>query len=117
MGLGSAAAWVKRPSSRRGFRAGKSAKRNRAANRFVPFALINARSLSKQANVISHYIISNNLDLLTVTETWLTMDTSDCDLLDFSPADYRAVHLTRPNRREAEFSFFSLYFLSSTLMV
>jgi hypothetical protein len=42
MGLGSTAAWVKRPSSRRGVRAGKSAKRNRAAKRFVPFALINA---------------------------------------------------------------------------
>jgi hypothetical protein len=99
VGLGSAAAWVKRPSSRRGVRAGKSAKRNRAGKRFVPFALINARSLSKQANVISHYIISNKLDLLAVTETWLTMDTGDCDLLDFCPAGYRAVHLPRPNRR------------------
>ena len=45
MGLSSTAAWV-RPSSRRGVRAVKSAKRNRTAKRFVPFALINTRSLS-----------------------------------------------------------------------
>ena len=99
MGLGSIAAWVKRPSSRRGVRAGKSAKRNRAAKRFVPFALVNARSLSKQANVISHYIISNNLDLLAATETWLTKNIGDYDLLDFCPTGYRAVHLPRPNRK------------------
>ena len=66
----------KRPSSRRGVRAGKSAKRNKEAKHFIPFGLVNARSLSKQSNLISHFILNHDLDLLAVIETWLTASNS-----------------------------------------
>ena len=76
-----------------------TAKRNRATKRFVSFALVNARSLSKRTNVISHYIVSNNLNLLAVTEIWLTTTSGDNDLLDLCPTGFSAVHLARSNKR------------------
>jgi hypothetical protein len=53
---------VKRPG-KRGVRAGKAARRARAAKKFVPFALVNARSLLKRVDVITHHLITYDLDL------------------------------------------------------
>ena len=68
-------AGVKRPTPR-GVRSGKAAK---AEKKFVPLALVNARSLIKLTNVISHHFVSHNLDLLAVTESWLTTECGDED--------------------------------------
>ena len=62
---------VKRPTTRF-VRAGKLTKRTRALKKFMPFALVNARSAPKRSNVISHHIISNNLEFMAVTETRLS---------------------------------------------
>lgn len=43
--------------------------------------------------------LSNELDLLVVTETWLTTSTGDQDLLDFCPTGCSAVHNARLNKR------------------
>jgi hypothetical protein len=72
---------VKRPTPR-GVRSGKAVKRARAEKKFVPLALVNARSLNKRTNVISHHLITYNLDLLAVTETWLSAESGNSDLLN-----------------------------------
>ena len=41
--------------------------------------------------------ITYNLDLLAVTETWLTLSHGDSDLLDICPTGYSAVHAARPS--------------------
>jgi len=89
---------VKRPTPR-GVRSGKAAKRAKAEKRFVPLALVNARSLNKRTNVIGHHIITYNLDLIAVTETWLNADCGDGDLLNICPAGYSAVHSARLGKR------------------
>ena len=95
MGLGVVRnARVKR-STKRGARAGKAAKRARAAKKFVPFALVNARSLPKRTDIINYHLIAYDLDLLAVTETWLTDAHGDSDLLGICPTGYRAVHSAR----------------------
>ena len=89
---------VKRPTSR-GVRAGKSKSKQRALKKFLPFSLVNARSIPKRSNVISHHIISNDLEFLAVTETWLSSDYGDDDLLNVCPANYNAVHTPRVGKR------------------
>jgi hypothetical protein len=85
---------VKRPG-KRGVRAGKAARRARAAKKFVPFALVNARSLLKRVDVITHHLITYDLDLLAVTETWLNERHGDDDLLNICPTGFSAVHSAR----------------------
>ena len=53
----------------RGCRSGKSARRARAAKRFLPVGLINANSANNKVPLIAHFILSNNLDILVITET------------------------------------------------
>ena len=89
---------VKRPTSR-GVRAGQSKSKQRALMKFLPFSLVNARSIPKRSNVISHHIISNDLEFLAVTETWLSSDHGDDDLLNVCPAGYNAVHTPRVGKR------------------
>jgi hypothetical protein len=85
---------VKRPG-KRGVRAGKLARRAREAKKFVPFALVNARSLLKRVDVITHHLITYDLDLLAVTETWLNERHGDDDLLNICPSGFSAVHSAR----------------------
>jgi hypothetical protein len=89
---------VKRPTPRY-VRSGKAAKRARAEKKFVPLALVNARSLNKRTNVISHHLITYNLDLLAATETWLSAESGNSDLLNVCPAGYSAVHTARLGKR------------------
>ncbi|XP_046454933.1 uncharacterized protein LOC124202627 [Daphnia pulex] len=96
---------VKRPTPR-GVRSGKAAKRARAEKKFVPFALINARSLNKRTNVISHHLITQNIGLLAVTETWLNSDSGDGDLLNVCPAGYSAVHSSKLTKRGGGLALF-----------
>ncbi len=51
-----------------GCRSGKSARRARVAKRFLPVGLINANSANNQVLLIAHFIQSNNLDILVITE-------------------------------------------------
>jgi hypothetical protein len=72
----------------------------------VPFALINARSLNKRTNVISHHLITQNIGLLAVTETWLNSDSDDGDLLNVCPAGYSAVHSSKLTKRGGGLALF-----------
>ena len=83
--------YVKRPTPR-GVRGGQSKREQRTLKKFLPFSLVNARSLPKRSNVISQHIISNDLEVLAVTETWLSSDHGEDDLLNICPAGYNAVH-------------------------
>ena len=71
----------------------------RTLMKFLPFSLVNARSLPKRSNVISQHIISNDLEVLAVTETWLSSDHGEDDLLNICPAGYNAVHTPRVGKR------------------
>jgi hypothetical protein len=55
--------------------------------------------LNKRTNVISHHLITYNLDLLAVTETWLSAESGNSDLLNVCPAGYSAVHTARLGKR------------------
>lgn len=82
----------------RGFHGEKSAKSARAAKLFAPMALINAKSLLKWANTVSHLLITHDLDLLAVTETWPSAEHGDDDLRNICPDGYGAVHLVRSRK-------------------
>ena len=56
MGLGVGHHTEVKRSAKRGVRAGKVAKRARAAKKFVPLALVNARSLSKRSDIINNHL-------------------------------------------------------------
>jgi len=56
-------------------------------------------SLSSMVNkgpLVLDIIVSQNLDVLAVTETWITRDDTDAVKLDAAPADYVISHLSRP---------------------
>jgi exonuclease III len=55
--------------------------------------------LNTRTNVISHQLVTYNLDLLAVTETWLSAECSNSDLLNVCPAGYSAVHTARLGKR------------------
>ena len=49
--------------------------------------MYNARSLRKNVDYITQYIIEHDIDLLTITETWLT-DTDQDIIITFNSAIY-----------------------------
>ena len=61
--------------------------------------LINARSLSNNAELITSYIIDLGLDFLGMTETWLNSENGDGIIKSVCPDGYSALLLPRPNRR------------------
>ncbi|KAJ8019078.1 hypothetical protein HOLleu_42570 [Holothuria leucospilota] len=62
----------------------------------LDFGLINARSVKNKDVVLVDYIIDHNLDLLGITETWLsTGDRDNVDLGRLKPAGYEFRHVPR----------------------
>ncbi len=57
----------------RGCRGGKSARRARAAEKFLSVGLINANSTNNKMPLIAHLIQSNNLDILVITDKKFSM--------------------------------------------
>ena len=58
------------------------------------FGLVNSRSLRKNALDLKDYVIDHNLDLLAVTETWLTNDDSyQVEISSISIPGYAFMHL------------------------
>ena len=51
---------------------------------------INARSIVNKINQIQHFVYSNNVDILSVTETWLTDMIFD---LEIFPANFTILML------------------------
>ncbi len=55
-------------------------RRARDAKTFLPLGLINARSITSKAARICDHIVTADLDVLAISETWLTVDHGDEDL-------------------------------------
>ena len=62
------------PETRRGCRSGKSVKRARAVKRCLSVGLINARSVVNKENAVQQRLISDDLDILALTETWIASE-------------------------------------------
>jgi len=62
----------------------------------VKMGLLNARSMVNKGSLVQDIIASHNLDVLAVTETWITRDDPEAVKLDAVPADYVISHLPRP---------------------
>jgi hypothetical protein len=57
---------------------------------------VNARSVCCKPDVITDHILSNKLDILAITETWLTPAHGDDKfMLNLCPAGYAAVQTPR----------------------
>ena len=69
---------------------------NRGPAAAVKMGLLNARSMVNKGSLVQDIIVSQNLDVLAVTETWITRDDPDAVKLDAAPADYIISHLPRP---------------------
>jgi hypothetical protein len=87
---------LRRLSTRRGCRAGKLANRDKAAKKFASICLINARSIGNKTTLLSHLIQSEQVDVLAITETWLSADRHDA-LEDSCPTGFTSLHVPRPN--------------------
>ena len=80
--------------TRRGHKGGRNARRKQNLTlcddtllhgAFCKFALWNARSMKSKTTIICEFIISMKLDVLALTETWLTGDSRDnCSLADIA---------------------------------
>ena len=83
----------------RGCRAGRSAKRVRAASQSMQCGLLNARSVNSNAGIIAQHLVSFDLDLVAVTESWLTPDRGDDVLRGICPEGYLSLHRPRLEKR------------------
>ncbi len=79
----------------RGCRSGKSARRARAAKRFLPVGLINANSANNKVPLIAHFIQSNNLDILVITETKFSVADGPDDARALCPEGFSSVQVSR----------------------
>jgi len=62
----------------------------------LQMGLLNVRSMVNKGPLVQDIIVSQKLDVLAVTETWITRDDPDAVKLDVAPADYIISHLPRP---------------------
>jgi len=61
----------------------------------VAFGLLNARSVVHKAALIHDVIADHQLDVLTLTETWITSDAPDAIKLDVAPPGFQVTHQPR----------------------
>ena len=86
--------------TRRGTRAGVDKKRTRPSNALVRFGLVNAHSARNKPELLHNLLLSSDLDILAVTETWLTDDEhGEADLAVACPNGYSASHVPRLGRK------------------
>jgi hypothetical protein len=83
--------------TRRGIKGGSKAQ---GSMQSALLGLINARSIVNKTVEISDHIIEHNIDILSITETWLSdHNTHDVELNDICPDGYSIVHVPRLGRR------------------
>ena len=61
----------------------------------IEFGLLNARSAVHKAALIHDVIADCKLDVLALTETWVTSDAPDAIKLDVAPPGYQVIHQPR----------------------
>ena len=62
------------------------------------FALINTRSVRNKADFIKDYIVEHHIDIVALTETWLSHD-DKAEINVLTAGGYNLCHLPRRNRR------------------
>lgn len=63
------------------------------------FGLINSRSLANKASMMREHLVAHDLDLLVVTETWLTNANEDRVKAELLPCGYSMMHRMRQGKR------------------
>ena len=76
-----------------------SPKRPNITNNQIFFGLINARSAVNKAALLHDSICDGHLDLLAVTETWISADAPNAIKQDIAPPGFSVVHSHRPAKR------------------
>ena len=67
---------------------------------FLNFWCLNARSVNNKTLAISDFILSKNIDICAITETWLADQTSSAVLNELIPKGYKLFHRPRAGKRE-----------------
>ena len=88
-----------RPPTKRGKHSGKSHRIRQSAKKFVFCGLVNARSLLSNMLIVQDHINFHQLDMLAITESWLTVENGDEVLRSATPPGYSFVHKPRVGRR------------------
>ena len=83
----------------RGCRGGADANRSRLFKCWPQFGLANARSVVNKCAMVHDLIVSSQLDLLAITETWLSSLNGVTCLEACSPEGYFSTHVPRMGRR------------------
>jgi hypothetical protein len=78
---------------------GIAVKRARAAKRFLQTGLINARSVACKPDVISSLLLSADLDVLVIIESWLNERHGDDILHGLCPDGYAFMQVPKIGRR------------------
>ena len=71
---------------------------------------VNARSMRDKAPALSDLVVSKGIDLLGITETWLTIRETSSDLAEMTPNGFSFFQTSRVNQRGGRVGFFRLQF-------
>ena len=66
---------------------------------------VNARSMRDKAPALSDLVVSKGIDLLGITETWLTIRKASSDLAEMTPHGFSSFQTPRFNKRGQEMAF------------
>ena len=88
-----------RPPTKRGKHSGKSHRIRQSAKKFVFCGLVNAQSLLSIMLIVQDHINFHQLDILAITESWLTDENGDEILRSATLLGYSFVHKPRVGRR------------------
>lgn len=72
---------------------------NPGPGRNLRLGTVNPRSIRDKGPVISDFLASRGIDLLGITETWLTTSATKAELADLTPPGYLLFHKPREARR------------------
>ncbi len=65
----------------------------------LDFSLLNARSVRNKCQAIKDYVVDNDIDVLAITETWLSTGDGDaCVIADLCPNGYKFSHRPRGSK-------------------
>ena len=68
-------------------------------SRMIDVCLLNARSIRNKTLIIKDFVIDNDVDILTLTETWLNPNSNDQTIINsLCPTGYLFQHVPREKR-------------------
>ena len=66
---------------------------------------VNARSMRDKAPVLSDFVVSKRIDLLGITETWLTTRETSGDLAEMTPHGFSLFKIPGANKQGEQLAF------------